>query len=41
MFYLCLSFSLLWLTIFAYLFYLDRQIKDLAKRLDARSIDNK
>jgi len=37
MFYLCLSFSLLWLIIFLYLFCLDRQIKDVAKRLDARS----
>ncbi len=37
MFYLCLSFSLLWLIMFLYLFSLDRQIKDVAKRLDARS----
>ncbi|HIJ70427.1 MAG TPA: CcmD family protein [Planctomycetes bacterium] len=37
MFYLCLSFSLSWLIIFVYLFILDRQIKDVARRLDARS----
>ena len=37
MFYLCLSFSLSWLIIFIYLFILDRQIKDVARRLDAHS----
>ena len=36
MFYLCLAFSLLWLIHFAYLFTLSRQIKAIAKRLDAR-----
>jgi CcmD family protein len=37
MFYLCLSFSLLWLVFFGYVFSLDRQIKDVARRLDART----
>lgn len=37
MFYLCLSASVAWLIYFAYLFVLDRQIKDLRRRLDART----
>ena len=37
MFYLCLTFSFLWVCLFAYLFILDRKIKDLAKRLSART----
>jgi len=37
MFYLCLAFSLLWLIIFIYLFVLDRQIRDIRRRLDART----
>lgn len=37
MVYLCLAFSILWLVNFVYLFILDRQTKDIRKRLDARS----
>ncbi|MHC4912788.1 MAG: CcmD family protein [Planctomycetota bacterium] len=37
MFYFCLAFSLLWLIIFAYVFTLDRQVKDIGRRLDART----
>ncbi|MHC4365001.1 MAG: CcmD family protein [Planctomycetota bacterium] len=37
MFYFCLAFSLLWLIIFAYVFALDRQIRDIGRRLDART----
>ncbi len=37
MFYLALTFSCLWITLFVYLFTIDRQVKDLAKRLQARS----
>ena len=37
MFYLCLAFSLLWLINFAYLFILDRQVRDTARRLDTRT----
>ena len=36
MFYLCLSFTCLWLTTMCYVFILDRQVKDLSKRLSAR-----
>jgi len=36
MFYVCLAFSFLWLCNFVYLFALDRQIKDVGRRLDAR-----
>jgi CcmD family protein len=36
MFYLCLSFTCLWLTTMGYVFILDRQVKDLTKRLNAR-----
>ena len=36
MFYLCLTFSLLWLISFVYMFILDKQIKDIRRRLDAR-----
>ncbi|MHC4881452.1 MAG: CcmD family protein [Planctomycetota bacterium] len=36
MFYLCLAFTCLWLTTTAYVFILDRQVKDLTKRLGAR-----
>ncbi len=36
MFYLCFAFSLLWLINFIYLFVLDRQVKDIARRLAAR-----
>lgn len=37
MFYLFLAFSFLWLINFVYLFFLDRQIRDVNKRLKARS----
>lgn len=40
MFYLGLAFSVLWLCNFIYLFILDRQTKDIAKRLDARMTDS-
>ena len=36
MVYLCLAFTCLWVTIMGYVFILDRQVKDLTKRLDAR-----
>jgi len=36
MFYLALAVSVAWLIYFGYLFILDRQIKDLRRRLDAR-----
>ena len=36
MFYLCLAESVAWLVYFVYLFILDRQLKDLSRRLDAR-----
>jgi hypothetical protein len=38
MFYLCLAFSLLWLINFIYLFFLDRQVKDIGRRLDTRTV---
>lgn len=37
MYYLFLAFSFLWLVNFVYLFSLDRQIRDVNKRLKARS----
>lgn len=40
MFYLCLAVSVAWLVYFAYLFILDRQVRDLRKRLDARTSDS-
>jgi len=40
MFYLGLAFSFLWLINFIYLFILDRQTKDVAKRLDARTTNS-
>ncbi len=40
MFYLCLAVSVAWLVYFAYLFVLDRQVRDLRKRLDARTTDS-
>ena len=36
MFYLCLAVSVAWLTFFIYLFTLDRQVRDIRRRLDAR-----
>lgn len=40
MFYLGLSFSVLWLVLFGYLFILDNQARDLKRRLDARDASN-
>jgi len=41
MLYLCLAFTVLWLANFVYIFAIDSQIKDLAKRLDVRqTVDN-
>ncbi|MHC4537763.1 MAG: CcmD family protein [Planctomycetota bacterium] len=40
MFYLCLAVSVAWLVYFVYLFILDRQVRDLRKRLDARTSDS-
>jgi CcmD family protein len=37
MFYLCLAFSVVWLVNFIYLFMLDRQTKDIRRRLEARA----
>ena len=37
MIYFCLAFSILWLVNFIYLFTLDRQNRDIAKRLEART----
>ena len=34
--YLCLGISVAWLVYFAYLFALDRQLRQLKRRLDAR-----
>jgi hypothetical protein len=39
MFYLCLAFSSLWLVSFIYLFVLDRQIRDVGRRLNARTTE--
>ena len=36
MFYVALAFTTLWLCNFAYIFFLDRQLKDIGKRLAAR-----
>ena len=36
MFYLCLSFSILWVVVFGYLFRIDSQIRDVRKRLAVR-----
>lgn len=40
MFYLCLAVSVAWLVYFVYLFILDRQVRDLRKRLDARTTNS-
>jgi CcmD family protein len=40
MFYLCLAVSVAWLVYFVYLFILDCQVRDLRKRLDARTINS-
>ncbi|UCG49362.1 MAG: CcmD family protein [Phycisphaerales bacterium] len=36
MFYLCLSFSSLWLVTFIYMLFLDRRIRDMSKKLKIR-----
>ena len=40
MFYLILAFSALWLLIFFYMIVLDRQVKDIKRRLAARMSDS-
>ena len=40
MVYLCLAFSVLWLVNFIYLFALDRQNRDIKKRLAARTANS-
>lgn len=40
MLYLCLAFTCLWLTTMVYVFILDRQVKDLSRRLSARVSSN-
>lgn len=40
MFYLCLTFSALWSVVFVYLSILDHQIKDIGRRLSARTTDS-
>ncbi len=37
MLYLCLSFSVLWSLVFGYLVNLDKQVRDIRKRLDVRT----
>jgi CcmD family protein len=37
MLYLCLAFTCLWLATIVYVFILDRQVKDLSRRLRARA----
>ena len=37
MFYLCLAFTAVWVSFFVYLFYLDAKLRNLRRRLDARS----
>jgi len=34
--YFCLAFTVAWLVYFAYLFYLDKQLRVIRRRLDAR-----
>jgi len=41
MFYLALSFTVLWILLFGYIFSLDSRIKDIRKRLDIRSNPNR
>jgi CcmD family protein len=40
MFYLCLALSAAWLVYFVYLFTLDRQLRNLRRRLDARTAES-
>lgn len=37
MFYLCLAFSLVWICHGVYLFSVERQVRQMARRLDARA----
>jgi len=37
--YLCVAFTVGWLIYFAYLFYLDTQLRGIRRRLDARQND--
>jgi CcmD family protein len=34
--YLCMALTVMWVIYFAYLFYLDRQLRSIRRRLDAR-----
>ena len=36
MFYFCLAFTVAWLIYFIYLFYLDRRLRNIRRRLEAR-----
>ena len=40
MLYLCMAFSVLLIMLFGYMFYLDRQIENLNKKIDARRNDS-
>ena len=40
MLYLCMAFSVLLIMLFGYMFYLDRQIANLNKKIDARQTDS-
>jgi CcmD family protein len=40
MIYVCLAFTCLWLSTMLYVFILDRQVKDLTRRLSARLSDS-
>jgi CcmD family protein len=35
--YFCAAFSFLWVMVLGYVIYLERQVKDLSRRLEARS----
>ena len=39
MLYLCMSFSVLLVMLFGYMFYLNREIADLNKKIDTRRTD--
>jgi CcmD family protein len=40
MFYLCLAVSVAWLVYVAYLLTLNKQLRDLRRRLDARTTES-
>jgi hypothetical protein len=40
MLYLCMSYSVLLVMLFGYMFYLNRQIADLNKKFDSRRTDS-